>query len=179
MASNIISMWRSSMALSHLAGLALRTRNECYSSIFVLCSVYVLLFISKCVRVRRCSLPYKPARLWGFHFLPDWWFRQRIKYVCRYNVRDVRRADPAKCDRACQSLSTYNLRLSIFWPHQNCCCWYRLPSLSIGVMGSTIEFSRKLGVKGWISSKSWGDLFQSLWRVSSKLWNGYKDLHYN
>ena len=31
------------MALSHLAGSILRTRNECYSSMFVLCSFYVLL----------------------------------------------------------------------------------------------------------------------------------------
>ena len=44
------------ISLSHLAGSTLRTRNKCHSSMFVLCSVYVLLLSTKCVRVRRCSL---------------------------------------------------------------------------------------------------------------------------
>ena len=44
------------MALLHLVGSTVRTRNECYSTMFVLCYFYVLLVSAKCVRVRWCSL---------------------------------------------------------------------------------------------------------------------------
>ena len=43
-------------ALLHLAGSTLGTRNEWYSSMFVSCSLYVLLLSAKCVRDSRCSL---------------------------------------------------------------------------------------------------------------------------
>ena len=73
------------MALSHLAGSTLRTRNECNSSKLFLCSFNVLLLSTQCVRVRSSSLQIHYCEAYTFcrtRDCPLWYMLMYCTALC-------------------------------------------------------------------------------------------------